>query len=737
MAFTKINAAGIGTTETVTVDGLTVINDGSFGGNLTVSGVLTYEDVTNVDSVGLITARNGIVVGSGITLSKDGDVFFTGIATGNGSGLTALNASNLASGTVPTARLGSGTASSSTFLRGDSTFQTVNTDLVSDTSPQLGGDLDTNSHNILLDDDHYVKFGDSSDLTIRHTGGANAIDAAAGQYLYINSDNLRLNTKTGSEKYITGTVNGAVELYHDNSKTFETTTLGATVTRDLTLNHASGDTALRWAVGGTNRFSLYESSNTLRFYDNTNSAERLRIKSGGTVAIPAQGSSNANPRLLFESAVDSNDFSFSQYEDGNGTYTLIGQNLQLTSGGNTAILDSGHRTSGIMFDGRNNGAMMFLTGGTNAQSEKLRITSTGDVGIGKASPVAKLEVDTGHYVVTSSGRATNGIHLDGVAGNENEYGGGISFACGDTGASAIAAVQRNADADKTGLSFFNHQSTTGATDAVEMIRMGHNMSSMYLGKVTNEVTIASNNDSFSEGVGVTLAGGGTSCYSIFVANNQTALFVGRQTTDGSLMRFQQSGSTEGSIDVSGSSVSYNGGHLSRWSQLTGISSTDKSARPTIYQGTVLSNLDELCSWSHPDVLYTEEDKTNGEIPDGKDVGDVKRAAYTEDNQQLNMTKISDVDGDKDVAGIFWAWDDEDDEYVNDFFIAMTGDMVIRVAASTTVARGDLLISAGDGTAKPQADDIIRSSTIAKIISTNHTATYADGSKAYPCVLMAC
>ena len=99
MAFTKINAAGIGTTETVTVDGLTVINDGSFGGNLTVSGVLTYEDVTNVDSVGLITARNGIVVGSGITLSKDGDGFFTGIVTAttfNG----ALAASNL-TGALP------------------------------------------------------------------------------------------------------------------------------------------------------------------------------------------------------------------------------------------------------------------------------------------------------------------------------------------------------------------------------------------------------------------------------------------------------------------------------------------------------------------------------------------------------------------------------------------------------------------------------------------------------------
>ena len=87
MAFTKITAAGIGSTETVTLDGVAVINNESIGGNLTVTGnatiggVLTYEDVTNVDSVGLITARNGIVVGSGITLSKDGDIFATGIST--------------------------------------------------------------------------------------------------------------------------------------------------------------------------------------------------------------------------------------------------------------------------------------------------------------------------------------------------------------------------------------------------------------------------------------------------------------------------------------------------------------------------------------------------------------------------------------------------------------------------------------------------------------------------------
>ena len=64
-------------------------------------------------------------VGGGSTVTIAGIASVTGSITGNGSGLTTLNASNLASGTVPSARLGSGTASSSTFLRGDSTFAAV------------------------------------------------------------------------------------------------------------------------------------------------------------------------------------------------------------------------------------------------------------------------------------------------------------------------------------------------------------------------------------------------------------------------------------------------------------------------------------------------------------------------------------------------------------------------------------------------------------------------------------
>ena len=289
MAFTKINAAGIGTTETVTVDGLTVINDGSFGGNLTVSGVLTYEDVTNVDSVGLITARNGIVVGSGITLSKDGDVFFTGIATGNGSGLTDLNASNLGSGTVPTARLGSGTASSSTFLRGDSTFQTVNTDLVSDTSPQLGGALDTNGNNVDFNDSsgtsvNRARFGDSADLQIHHTSNISTINDSYGD-LRIMSDTLRLQRQAGGENFLYATEGGKVSLYYDGSEKFETTSTGASITGQLDLSsHLDMGDSDAIKLGDGDDLQIYHSGslNLIDAYTNN-----LQIRNGTSEKMAA------------------------------------------------------------------------------------------------------------------------------------------------------------------------------------------------------------------------------------------------------------------------------------------------------------------------------------------------------------------------------------------------------------------------------------------------------------------
>ena len=69
-------------------------------GNLGVSGVLTYEDVTNIDSVGIITARSGIKIGptAGVagTFFADGSYVTAGIITagsyrGDGSGLTGIS----------------------------------------------------------------------------------------------------------------------------------------------------------------------------------------------------------------------------------------------------------------------------------------------------------------------------------------------------------------------------------------------------------------------------------------------------------------------------------------------------------------------------------------------------------------------------------------------------------------------------------------------------------------------
>ena len=131
------------------MDGLSVINDVSIGGTVSIAGTLTYEDVTNVDSVGLITARNGIVVGSGITLSKDGDGFFTGIVTattfsgtfsGDGTSLTGVaSTDNIRTNTNATFLQNvnvSGTTTATNFIGGGANLTALNaTQLTSGTIP--------------------------------------------------------------------------------------------------------------------------------------------------------------------------------------------------------------------------------------------------------------------------------------------------------------------------------------------------------------------------------------------------------------------------------------------------------------------------------------------------------------------------------------------------------------------------------------------------------------------------
>jgi len=99
---TGITADSLGDLDHLKVTGLsTFVGNSQFDGNVSIAGTLTYEDVTNVDSIGVITARSGIVVGAGI--SAVGIVTASGFV-GSGNSLTALNANNLSSGIVPDAR---------------------------------------------------------------------------------------------------------------------------------------------------------------------------------------------------------------------------------------------------------------------------------------------------------------------------------------------------------------------------------------------------------------------------------------------------------------------------------------------------------------------------------------------------------------------------------------------------------------------------------------------------------
>ena len=175
------------------------------------------------------------------------------------------------------------------------------------------------------------------------------------------------------------------------------------------------------------------------------------------------------------------------------------------------------------------------------------------------------------------------------------------------------------------------------------------------------------------------------------------LLVNRQTDDGVLVTLRQDNTTEGTISVSGNTVSYNAFAGSHWSQL------QDGSKPDILRGTVMESINELCVWPN------------------------------EENERLPKSKVSDTAGSRKVYGVFMAWDNDWTE-TNDMYVTAVGAFICRVNGSVTVQEGDLLESNGDGTARVQADDIIRSSTIGKVTSMVKTHEYDDGSYCVPTVL---
>ena len=272
----------------------------------------------------------------------------------------------------------------------------------------------------------------------------------------------------------------------------------------------------------------------------------------------------------------------------------------------------------------------------------------------------------------------------------------------------------------------------------------------------NIVVGRTSNDLTAAGVSIEAAGTGG-----FVRSNGPCLILSRLTNDGEIIRLDQGGTTEGTISVSGSTISYNAFSGSHWSRLA------DNSKPTILRGTVMETIDEMCDWYQAEYTSQEEEKyeDGDDIPNGKKVGDIKQnkivnkdyialpegkkvgdtithtvdgVDYTakilqEADYKHPKCKVSETAECTNVYGVFLDWDNDDDS-VNDMYVNAVGTNLVRIHKDQTVSKGDLLTSNGDGTAKKQSDDIIRSKTIGKVLSNVKQETYSDGSYTVPCAL---
>ena len=129
--------------------------------------------------------------------------------------------------------------------------------VVSDSAPQLGGNLNVNTKNIIFGDssgtsDDRLTFGAGTDLSIYHDGTDSWINNSTGDlYLRngITNEHIIVQAHTGGNIYlrvnageegVVATHNGSVQLYYDNSKKLETTSTGTTVTGLLTADTIDG-----------------------------------------------------------------------------------------------------------------------------------------------------------------------------------------------------------------------------------------------------------------------------------------------------------------------------------------------------------------------------------------------------------------------------------------------------------------------------------------------------------------
>jgi len=355
---------------------------------------------------------------------------------------------------------------------GGLSFDTVNTDLVTDTSPQLGGDLDTNSHNISLDDNHKINFGDSNDLQIFHDQAGNRGDGefnkieSVDSHLDIQSNNsIRITYPSASNSgadtpnrmaYFSPTLQ---ELYYSNSKKFETTSSGVTVTGTAVATTFSGSGASLTNLPAANLTGTLPAIDGSNLTGISSSSTFSSDGSFNSVAIGKGANSVSGNTVLGENALDASVSGSNNTAIGNNALTSLTSGNQNTAVGSLAL--DANTTAG------DNTAVGYFalsgttTGGNNTAigHQAIRQNTTGrfNTAVGRAALDGNTTADNntavGYFSLSSNTTGTQNVGIGSQAlqltttGNDNIGVGYQALKNNTTGVNNVAIGSRCLDAN--------------------------------------------------------------------------------------------------------------------------------------------------------------------------------------------------------------------------------------------------------------------------------------------------
>lgn len=319
------------------------------------------------------------------SVDQSGNVSINGTYSGNGSSLTSLNASNLASGTVPTARLGSGTANNTTFLRGDSTWQTVTGDNLGNhtatTTLALGANAVTSSAGTIIDGGGgwFRTYGNTGWYNGTHGGGWYMTDstwlrAYNGKSIYTPAElsvdgNARLanSTQVNSDAIEAGVFRTGDRWSYIDFHTDDTYT-----DYGLRLLKAPGANSDSWLTSRGTGAMYIQTQEAAPILFNTASATRMTIAAGGNVSF--------NNSLTFALANPT-------FQSG-GSYINVPNSFYISGSGVPFYTEARIQArNGISND---TNAALAIHGGTSGYTY-----FPNNVGIGTATPSAPLSVHRG------------------------------------------------------------------------------------------------------------------------------------------------------------------------------------------------------------------------------------------------------------------------------------------------------------------------------------------------------